>query len=74
MLAVELDPVWSARLAARAAPWWEARLMERIPAAAFQPVPRVDSGWLRMTRRSPAILRADLAPAWEAMLRREWAS
>ena len=59
-------------LASTWAPWWEARVVERVPAAAFRPVSRIDSGWLRITRREPAILRPDLAGAWEQLLRREW--
>ena len=61
-------------LASTWAPWWEARVVERVPATAFRPVPRVDSAWLRVTRRAPDILRPELAPVWEALLRREWVS
>lgn len=59
-------------LASTWAPWWELEVVERIPRSAFRPVPRVDSAWLRIRRREPAVLRADLAGAWERFLRDAW--
>jgi 23S rRNA (adenine-N6)-dimethyltransferase len=54
------------------APWWQTTLVQRIPRTSFRPIPQVDGGWLRITRRSPDILPPDLAPAWEAFLRQTW--
>jgi 23S rRNA (adenine-N6)-dimethyltransferase len=59
-------------LSASWAPWWDLRLVQRIPRNAFRPVPGVDAGWLRARRRTPEILDADLAPVWEAFLRERW--
>lgn len=59
-------------LASTWAPWWELEVVERIPRSAFRPVPRVDSAWLRIRRREPAVLRPDLADAWERFLRAAW--
>lgn len=59
-------------LAAGWAPWWDLRLVQRIPRSAFRPAPRVDAGWLRARRRTPQILGADLAPTWESFLREHW--
>jgi 23S rRNA (adenine-N6)-dimethyltransferase len=52
---------WS-RLTILTWPWWDWRLAGRVPRAAFRPVPRVDGGILRLTRRP-----VPLAPArgWE---------
>jgi 23S rRNA (adenine-N6)-dimethyltransferase len=59
-------------LGTRWAPWWQMTLVQRIARTAFRPVPRVDAGWLRIERRSPDVLAAHLAPAWEAFLRSQW--
>jgi 23S rRNA (adenine-N6)-dimethyltransferase len=59
-------------LATTWAPWWQMTLVRRIPRTAFRPVPRVDSGWLRIRRRTPDVLAAHMAPAWEAFLRSRW--
>lgn len=59
-------------LGASWAPWWDLRLVQRIPRTAFRPAPRVDAGWLRARRRDPGILAADLGPAWASFLRTQW--
>ncbi|MEV4512851.1 ErmE/ErmH/ErmO/ErmR family 23S rRNA (adenine(2058)-N(6))-methyltransferase [Dactylosporangium sp. NPDC049525] len=41
---------WS-RLTIATWPWWQWRLAGRVPRQAFRPVPRVDGGILRLTRR-----------------------
>ncbi|MEV0134357.1 ErmE/ErmH/ErmO/ErmR family 23S rRNA (adenine(2058)-N(6))-methyltransferase [Dactylosporangium sp. NPDC050688] len=41
---------WS-RLTIATWPWWQWRLAGRVPREAFRPVPRVDGGILRLTRR-----------------------
>lgn len=62
----------STLLGATWAPWWDLRLVQRIPRSAFRPAPRVDAGWLRARRRTPDILATHLAPAWESFLRDRW--
>jgi 23S rRNA (adenine-N6)-dimethyltransferase len=37
-------------------PWFDIDLVRRVPARAFRPVPRVDSGILRITRRTDSVL------------------
>ena len=59
-------------LATTWAPWWQMSLVQRIRRTAFRPAPRVDAGWLRIRRRSPDVLGAHLAPAWNAFLRTHW--
>ncbi len=54
------------------APWWEFELVERIPAHAFRPVPRVDAAVLRVTRRRPSLLPESLAPSYAAFIRSRW--
>jgi len=54
------------------APWWEMRLAQRIPAAKFRPVPRVDAGLLTITRRDPPLLPAAMARSYGAFVQREW--
>lgn len=54
------------------APWWEFELGERIPAQAFRPVPRVDGGVLKVTRRRPALLPESLAPSYAGFIRARW--
>jgi len=44
------------RFAATWAPWYELRVLQRVPARAFRPVPRVDAAILRVTARRPALL------------------
>jgi 23S rRNA (adenine-N6)-dimethyltransferase len=54
------------------APWWHFELGERVPRHAFRPVPAVDSGWLTIIRRDPAILPDHLASGFYEMLERTW--
>ncbi|MPZ88383.1 MAG: methyltransferase domain-containing protein [Nitriliruptorales bacterium] len=54
------------------APWWEIMLVGRIPASAFRPRPTVDSGWLAVRRREPALLPAEVAGAFADFLRARW--
>ncbi|HXW82606.1 MAG TPA: rRNA adenine N(6)-methyltransferase family protein [Acidimicrobiales bacterium] len=54
------------------APWWEFRLGPRLRANQFRPVPRVDGGTLVITRRSPPLLPASMAPAYNDFVRRHW--
>jgi 23S rRNA (adenine-N6)-dimethyltransferase len=54
------------------APWWEMRLVCRIPADRFRPVPRVDAGLLSITRRDPPLLPVAMAHSYAAFIQREW--
>jgi 23S rRNA (adenine-N6)-dimethyltransferase len=54
------------------APWWTFRVGRRIPATAFRPVPRVDSGVLTVARRDPPLLPAAMAPAYATFVRSGW--
>jgi 23S rRNA (adenine-N6)-dimethyltransferase len=54
------------------APWWTFELVRRIPARSFRPVPAVDAGVLRVTRRTPALLPERLARGFAEFVRREW--
>ncbi|MEV1285612.1 ErmE/ErmH/ErmO/ErmR family 23S rRNA (adenine(2058)-N(6))-methyltransferase [Micromonospora sp. NPDC049679] len=54
---------WS-RLTVRTWPEFEWRLAGRIPRTAFRPVPRIESGILRLTRRPTALLPAASMPAY----------
>jgi len=54
------------------APWWEFALGPRLPAHAFQPIPRVDAGLLSVKRRAPALLPPALARDYAAFLRSRW--
>lgn len=58
--------------AAAWAPWWRFHLGERIPRAAFRPVPAVDAAWLTVERRQPAILPDHLAGGFAELLRPAW--
>ena len=53
-------------------PWWEVRLAQRVPAQAFRPVPAVDSGWLTIIRRDPALLPTGMAQAYADFVRHHW--
>jgi 23S rRNA (adenine-N6)-dimethyltransferase len=59
-------------LSAQWAPWWEFRLAGRIPATAFDPVPRVDAGVLVATRRAQPLLPPAMAGAYAAFVRARW--
>jgi 23S rRNA (adenine-N6)-dimethyltransferase len=52
------------------APWWEMRLVRRLPAAAFRPRPSVDAGIVVVSRRAEPLLPAAQARAYRAFLRR----
>lgn len=54
------------------APWWEMRLVRRIPAWEFRPVPRVDAGLLTIIRREPPLLPLAMARAYAQFVRRQW--
>jgi 23S rRNA (adenine-N6)-dimethyltransferase len=54
------------------APWWEFRLGERLPAAAFRPVPRTDAGVLVATRRPAALLPPAMAGDYASFVRARW--
>ncbi len=54
------------------APWWSFDAGRRIPATAFRPVPAVDAGVLRVTRRVPPLLPEHMVSAYADFVRREW--
>lgn len=54
------------------APWWCFDVVRRIPASSFRPVPAVDAGVLRVTRRRPPLLPEQMADAYADFVRREW--
>lgn len=53
-------------------PWWEFRLGRHVPATAFRPVPRVDSGVLIITRRQPPLLPPAIARLYSEFVRSHW--
>ena len=53
-------------------PWWEFRLGRHVPAAAFRPVPNVDSRVLIITRRQPALLPPAMARFYSEFVRTHW--
>jgi len=53
-------------------PWWSFDIGRRLPASSFRPVPSVDAGVLRVTRREPALLPGHMATAYAAFVRRHW--
>jgi 23S rRNA (adenine-N6)-dimethyltransferase len=53
-------------------PWWEFRLGRHVPATAFRPVPRVDSGVLTITRRQPPLLPPGMARLYSEFVRSHW--
>jgi 23S rRNA (adenine-N6)-dimethyltransferase len=53
-------------------PWWEFLLGRHLPAAAFRPVPHVDSGVLIITRRQPALLPPAMARLYSEFVRTHW--
>jgi len=53
-------------------PWWEFRLGLHVPATAFRPVPRVDSGVLIITRRQPPLLPPAIARLYSEFVRSHW--
>jgi 23S rRNA (adenine-N6)-dimethyltransferase len=52
------------------APWWELRLVRRLPAAAFRPRPSVDAGIIVVSKRSEPLLAPARARAFRAFVRR----
>jgi 23S rRNA (adenine-N6)-dimethyltransferase len=66
---VALPP--STRLSTTWVPWWEFRLGRHVPASAFRPVPRVDSGVLIITRKPP-ILPPSMARSYSEFVRTRW--
>jgi 23S rRNA (adenine-N6)-dimethyltransferase len=54
------------------APWWSFELGRRLPADSFRPVPSVDAGVLRVTRREPPLLPDHMASAYASFVRRQW--
>jgi 23S rRNA (adenine-N6)-dimethyltransferase len=58
----------STMLSLRWQPWWELQAERRLPAACFDPPPRVDAALLTARRRRSALLRAEQAAAYRAFL------
>jgi 23S rRNA (adenine-N6)-dimethyltransferase len=56
------------------APWWTFRRGRRIPARLFRPAPAVDAAVLCVTRRQPALLPPELAPAFAGLVRERYAA
>ena len=54
------------------APWWSFTLGRRLPAGVFRPVPSVDAGVLRVTRREPPLLPDHMADAYATFVRSQW--
>jgi 23S rRNA (adenine-N6)-dimethyltransferase len=54
------------------APWWSFDLGRRLPADSFRPVPSVDAGVLRVTRREPPLLPDHMAAAYASFVRGQW--
>jgi 23S rRNA (adenine-N6)-dimethyltransferase len=52
------------------APWWELRLVRKVPAAAFRPPPSVDSGIVVVDRRSEPLLPQFEAKPFRSFVRR----
>jgi len=59
-------------LSATWAPWWELDLVQRIPASAFTPAPRVDAAFVSIVRRRPALLPVAMARAYARFVRARW--
>ena len=74
-LAAKRTAVWpSTLLGCTWGAWYELRLVRRVPRACFTPPPSVDAAVLRATRRShPLVPPAEVA-AYEALLRRAFAT
>lgn len=51
-------------------PWWRLSIERLLPAGAFEPRPAVDAAILAARRRDPALLPAESADAYRALLRR----
>ena len=51
-------------------PWWSLSIERLLPAGSFEPPPSVGAAVLAARRRTPALLPAERAPAYRALLRR----
>jgi 23S rRNA (adenine-N6)-dimethyltransferase len=58
----------STMLSLRWQPWWRLQAERRLPAACFDPPPRVDAALLAIRPRRPALLPAERAAAYRAFL------
>jgi 23S rRNA (adenine-N6)-dimethyltransferase len=58
----------STLLSLRWQPWWQLHAERHLPAACFDPPPRVDAALLAVRRRRPALLPAERAAAYRAFL------
>jgi 23S rRNA (adenine-N6)-dimethyltransferase len=54
------------------APWWELTLVERLPARAFTPVPRVDAAFVSAVRRRRPLLPLAMAGPYAEFVRAHW--
>jgi 23S rRNA (adenine-N6)-dimethyltransferase len=74
-LAAKRTAVWpSTLLGCTWGAWYELRLVRRVPRACFAPPPSVDAAVLRATRRSHPLVPPAEAAAYEALLRRAFAT
>ena len=74
-LAAKRTAVWpSTLLGCTWGAWYELRLVRRVPRACFAPPPSVDAAVLRATRRSHPLVPLADAAAYEALLRRAFAT
>jgi 23S rRNA (adenine-N6)-dimethyltransferase len=58
----------STMLSLRWQPWWQLQAERHLPAACFDPPPRVDAALLAIRRRRPALLPSERAGAYRAFL------
>jgi 23S rRNA (adenine-N6)-dimethyltransferase len=58
----------STMLSLRWEPWWQLQAERHLPAACFDPPPRVDAALLGVRRRRPALLQPEEAAAYRAFL------
>jgi 23S rRNA (adenine-N6)-dimethyltransferase len=74
-LAAKRTAVWpSTLLACTWGPWYELRLVRRVPRTCFAPPPRVDAAVLRATRRPEPLVAPEETAAYAALLRRAFAA
>jgi 23S rRNA (adenine-N6)-dimethyltransferase len=74
-LAAKRTAVWpSTLLGCSWGAWYELAIVRRVPSACFAPPPRVDAAVLRATRRPKPLVPIEHARAYEAALRRAFAS
>jgi 23S rRNA (adenine-N6)-dimethyltransferase len=55
-------------------PWWEFRLLRRVPRTAFEPIPSVDAGMLSVTRRDPSLLPVTARPRYVRLIAKGFAA